>query len=164
MKKLILFVSIITTTLIIFGCGETLSERASYGKAPDFSLTSLNNERFNLSDFSGKVIILNFFATWCPPCRREMPDFNEIAVEYGDKVKVIGINVGNETASNIKDFVESNNLTFTIAIDDGKVASLYGPINAIPVTVIIDKNFNIYKRYIGLRSKETFTADVKELL
>jgi len=164
MKKLILCICVLAAVSVIFGCGETRAEKTSYGKAPDFSLTNIDNERFKLSDSSGKVIILNFFATWCPPCRKEMPDFNEIAAQYADKVKIIGINVGNEDIDRVREFVERNGLKFTIAIDEGKVTALYGPINAIPVTVIIDREFNIYKRYIGLRSKDTFLRDIEELL
>lgn len=133
-------------------------------KAHDFGLQDIYGRGFRLSDYKGKVIILNFFATWCPPCREEMPFFNEIAEEYKDDVKVIAINVGGESLSRVKNFAERLNLGFTIAIDDTAVSNLYGPITAIPVTYIIDRDLNIARKFIGSRRKEVFIEEIKKLM
>ncbi|NQT22010.1 MAG: TlpA family protein disulfide reductase [Candidatus Omnitrophica bacterium] len=161
-KKLaVIFVSFLL--LFGLGCGNTYSGNTPFGKAVDFQLEDINGKAIKLSDYSGKVIILNFFGTWCPPCRAEMPAFNEISKEYKNDVEVIAISVGGDPTPKVKSFAEKHNLTFTVAVDDGKVSRLYGPIRAIPVTVIIDKDFNIAKKYIGARSKEVFVKDVTEL-
>ena len=160
-KRKALFLLVLSLVMFVVGCGST---QAQYGKAPDFQLQDINGNTITLSDYSGKVIALNFFATWCPPCRVEMPDFNEIQAEYPDRVKIIAINVGRESISKVQGFADSNNLEFTIAMDDGNVSRLYGPIRAIPVTVIIDRDFNIAKKYVGLRTKEVFVADIETLL
>ena len=148
---------------LVIGCGTTQAEKPEYGRAADFEAQDINGNTVKLSDYSGKIIMLNFFATWCPPCRKEMPDFNEIAQEYKQKVEIIGVNVGREGLPRVKSFAERNNLTFSIIADDGKIANLYGPINAIPVTVIIDKEFNIARKYIGMRPKEVFVSDIEDL-
>jgi thiol-disulfide isomerase/thioredoxin len=164
MKKTVIFLVALLALALTFGCGDTQAQKAQYEKAPDFEIRDIKGNTVKLSDYSGRVIILNFFATWCPPCRAEMPDFNEIAKEYSGRVEVIAVNVGRESAAVVKKFAGANGLNFTIAIDDGNVSALYGPVRAIPVTVIIDRNFNIAKRYIGARKKAVFVSDIKKLL
>lgn len=158
------FLLLVFLAAFSIGCGNMRAEAPQYGKALDFTLEDINGDEVRLSDYSGKVIILNFFATWCPPCRAEMPDFNQIQEEYKNDVKIIAVNVGRETLSKVRGFAADNNLTFTIAMDDGKVGDLYGPIRGIPVTVIIDKDFNIVRRYVGMRTKEVFVKDIEESL
>lgn len=160
MKKFFIAALLFLAAAIGVGCGNALSEK---DKAIDFTLTSISGNAVKLSDYKGKIIILNFFATWCPPCRMEMPDFNEIASEYKNEVEIIAVNVGGEDVSGVEKFAKSLSLSFNILMDDGKVSSSYGPIRAIPVTYIIDKNFNIAKQYIGARTKEAFVGDIEEL-
>jgi thiol-disulfide isomerase/thioredoxin len=144
--------------------GHTHSDGAHLEKARDFTLTDINGDKVTLSDYSGSIILLNFFATWCPPCRVEMPDFSRIQEEYPDDVKIIAVNVDNESHSKVHKFVQDNGINFTVAIDDGRASGLYGPIRGIPVTVIIDRDFNIAKRYLGMRPKEVFVEDIRALL
>jgi thiol-disulfide isomerase/thioredoxin len=162
-RKMITALSLILGACIL-GCGSAETETPGYGKATDFEIRDINGNTVKLADYSGKVIILNFFATWCPPCRREMPDFNEIAKKYPDDVKIIAVNVGREALPTVQSFASRNKLDITIALDDGSVGKAYGPISAIPVTVMIDRKFNIAKRYIGLRQQEVFVADIEKLL
>lgn len=131
--------------------------------AHDFQAKDINGKQFNLSDYKGKVIFLNFFATWCPPCRIEMPDFNEIVKAYPDEAIVIAINVDNEPIEKLKKFVADQNLVFPVCQDTQGLAQLYGPIRAIPVTVVIGKDFTIAERYIGARSREVFEEDIRRL-
>jgi len=163
MKKLCAIILACLLLTMGFGCGKSQASPGVSGKAMDFELKDINGNPFKLSDYSGKVIILNFFATWCPPCRMEMPDFNELSGKYPDALKIVGVNVAGESLSKVKEFAGQNGLTFTIVLDDGKVSRDYGPIRAIPVTVVINKNFEIAKKYIGARSKEDFEKDVLAL-
>lgn len=163
MKRLAISLILFCFAIFVFGCGSNLSAKESGETASDFQLTDVSGKVVKLSDSKGKIIILNFFATWCPPCRMEMPDFNEIAETEADSVSVVAVNVGGESDAAIKKFADSNNLKFPVAKDDGKVSELYGPLSAIPVTYIIDKNFRIAKKYIGMRTKDVFAADVEAL-
>lgn len=133
-------------------------------KASDFTLEDLGGKAVNLSDFKGRVIILDFFATWCPPCRGEIPDFIELEKTYGPKgLSIIGVST--ETQGELKDFAGSMGINYPVLVDAAsKAHGVYGPIRAIPTTFIIDKDFKIRKHYIGARSKEVFEADIKELL
>lgn len=164
MTKRIFFLLFAFLTLITLGYRITHAEKSDYGKAHDFGLKDINDKMFKLSDYSGQIIMLNFFATWCPPCRAEIPDFNAISGEYKGYVKVIAINVGKESLTKVKNFAEALNLEFTVALDDGVASGLYGPMPGIPVTVIIDKDFNIVRKYVGMRTKDVFIKDIEELM
>ena len=132
-------------------------------RAPEFSLRDINGKTVNLSDFKGKAVILNFFASWCPPCRQEVPDFIELERSYGDKgFAMVGIAL--VTAKDAKDFSDKYGINYPVLVDDGRVSSIYGPIRSIPTTFVLDKNGKIVKFYIGFRSKDVFEADIKELL
>jgi len=164
MKRIMILPAAVLMATLVISCGNTRAEETVPQKARDFELKDINGEDIRLSDYSGKVILLNFFATWCPPCRREMPDFNLIQEGYADDVKIIAINVGREGLQRVKEFARTNGLKFTIAMDNGTVSRLYGPMPGIPVTVIIDRDFNIAERYIGLRTREVFVKDIERLL
>jgi len=159
MKKILVMIFALSLVMSGFGCSQSQAEK---GAAQDFSLTDINGETVQLSSFKGKVILLNFFASWCPPCRMEMPDFNEIA-KTRDDVAVVAVNVGDESVQKISEFAKSNGLTFPIAKDDNNVSRMYGPIRAIPVTILIDKNFNIAEKFIGSRSKAEFEAAIDKI-
>ncbi|OLN23270.1 thiol-disulfide oxidoreductase [Domibacillus antri] len=105
-------------------------------QAPDFVLTDLDGEQHRLSDYEGKGVFLNFWGTWCEPCKKEMPYMEKLAKEYEGQVEVLAVNVG-ESNFQVKNFAEQYGLTFPIAIDKGKeVQETYG-INPLPTTFMI---------------------------
>jgi cytochrome c biogenesis protein CcmG/thiol:disulfide interchange protein DsbE len=132
-------------------------------KAEDFSLADLEGKAVKLSDFKGKVVILDFFASWCPPCRQEVPDFIALEKEYGPKGFAM-VGVALVSLEEAKEFAGKEGINYPVLIDDGKVSGVYGPIRSIPTTFIIDKDMKIVKMYIGFRPKEAFEKDIKELL
>lgn len=132
-------------------------------KAPEFSLTDINGKTVSLSDFQGKAVILDFFASWCPPCRQEIPDFIGLQKAYGDRGFAM-IGVALESARAAKDFAVKALINYPVLVDDEKVSNSYGPIRSIPTTFILDKDGKIVKMYIGSRPKDVFENDIKELL
>lgn len=110
-------------------------------QAIDFSLVDLTGQKHTLSDYRGKYVVLNFFATWCSPCREELPDFVKYANEHEDIV-FLGINMG-EPKDEVQELVAEYKITFSILLDiDKKVANLYR-VNAIPITIIVDPAGNV---------------------
>jgi thiol-disulfide isomerase/thioredoxin len=161
MKKRIFLkaLSLVLIALALSACGRSMPATAA-----DLNLKDLNGNMVNLSDFKGKVIILDFFATWCPPCKQEIPDFIELQKEYQDKgFTMIGVFVQSRM-SDMQAFVRDFGINYPVLIDDGYAAAVYGPIRSIPTTFIIDQNFKVVKKYIGAKSKEVFEADIKALL
>ena len=117
----------------------------------DFSLENLEGSKVNLKDFRGKVVMLNFWATWCPPCRREMPSMEKLYSRIDrNKIDIAAVNI-QEKKETVSDFVSQNNYTFPVLIDEeGKAASIY-QIRSIPTTFIVDKAGYIRAQFIGTR-------------
>ncbi|MFH0764377.1 MAG: TlpA disulfide reductase family protein [Candidatus Omnitrophota bacterium] len=131
--------------------------------APDFTLQDMNGKTASLSGFKGNVVILDFFASWCPPCRQEIPDFIELQKAYGGKgFAMVGVSLVRPQES--KDFAGQAGINYPVLIDDGKASAAYGPIRSIPTTFLISREFKIAKIYIGYRPKDVFEKDIKELL
>jgi cytochrome c biogenesis protein CcmG/thiol:disulfide interchange protein DsbE len=133
--------------------------------APAFTLQDLTGNNISLSDFRGKVVILDFWATWCPPCIKEIPDFIELYEKYKDKgFAMLGISLDQEGIGVVKDFVEKYKVNYPILMADGQIHNKYGGITAIPTTFVIDPAGNIHKKYVGYIEKAVFEADIKKLL
>jgi peroxiredoxin len=156
--------------------GTNKSKRPDYAiKAPDFTLRTVQGELFKLSENRGKVIMLNFWGTWCGPCRREIPDFNKLHAKYQkDGLEIVGITLTSGSSKNILQFMNAWDMEYTVLTDidnneTQKVTSIYGraigkPITGIPTTLIIDQEGYIVKGYIGPRSEEVFYKDLQPLL
>ncbi len=159
-STLVVMLSLIVPAILLYGCASISAQDQS---APDIKLQDIKGNAIQLSSFKGKVIILDFFATWCPPCRQEIPDFIALQEEYKDKDFVM-IGVSLTPLDDVKPFTEKLGINYTVLIGDDKAESAYGPIRSIPTTFVIDKDFKVAKKYIGFRAKEVFENDVKELL
>ena len=134
-----------------------------WGNAPDFTLPKLKGGNLTLSSLKGKVIILDFWAVRCPPCRKEIPAFVELYKKYKDKgLEIIGICLDSEAT--VKPFAEKMEMNYPLVFGNQKLDQQYGGIRYIPTTFIIDKQGNITKKHIGYVSRETFEKEIKELL
>ena len=130
--------------------------------APDFSLRNLKGNYQSLDSFSGQVVVLNFWATWCVPCRVEMPSFEKLYRRYrSEGVTVLAVTLDKNSEKNIKSFVDEYELSFPVLLDEeGKVERLY-PSMTIPFTYVIDREGRIVARVDGAKnweSNETFEA------
>lgn len=140
-------------------------KKPAFKPAPDFSLKDVNGVEKKFSDFKDKVVIIDFWATWCPPCKAEIPHFVDLYNQYKDKgLEIIGIALDLKGERVVPQFAAENNINYTILLGNQGVADLYGGIAAIPTTFIVDKDGNIRKKYIGYNEKEVFERDIKELL
>jgi thiol-disulfide isomerase/thioredoxin len=140
-------------------------ETAALNKlAPDFTLTSTGDKSIKLSDYRGKVVIVDFWATWCPPCRRGIPDLIEIQKEYGNDVVVIGISMDTDTKHDVVPFIKQMGINYQVAYADAGVVQSYGGVESIPTSFVIDKNGNVVDNHIGLVPKSEFTSVINKLL
>ena len=188
MKKAILF----TLTAVIMGCGQGSAQAEAQKKnipkktvkaarpkgavmAPDFILADLEGNRVQLADYRGKVVLLNFWGTWCGPCRKEIPDFIELVDKYQESgLEIIGVTLTSGPPENIQRFSDRMGINYTLLTDfeareTQTVTWEYGkatgrPINGIPTTFIIDREGYIVKKYIGPRPEHIFYKDLKPYL
>ena len=134
-------------------------------KASDFNLTDLDGKTVKLSDFKDKIIILDFWATHCPPCRKGIPDFIKLYNKYkSNGLVIIGISLDRGGAKGVKRFCQSKGVNYPIVIGNYEVTKSYGGIRYIPTTFIIDKNKNIIKKFVGYTSMSVFESEIKKLL
>ena len=172
MKKLLL---ILLAVLMLCGCGNgstateptvtdpTTSEKA----APDFTMYTLDGQKVKLSEFKGKPTILNFWASWCGPCKSEMPDLEEAYKTYGDRLNFVLVNLTDgksETLEDASSFIQTMGYTFPVFYDmDLDGATAYG-VNSIPLTIFINASGEMVAYYTGAMSKEVLQTGINLLL
>ncbi len=133
--------------------------------AADFRLTDLNGKPVELGALRGKVVLLDFWATWCPPCQAEIPHFKELYTTYkGRGLQVIGVALDQEGEKAVGPFVKENQINYPIALANSKVTRAYGGIRGIPTTFLIDKKGRIAKQFVGYQDKQIFEKEIQNLL
>ncbi len=139
---------------------------AILGPAADFTLKTADGAKpVKLSDYKGKVRIVDFWATWCPPCRGEIPDFVALQKQYGAKgLQVIGVSMDRGGPEIVTKFMQENGMNYVSLMSESSVEAAYGGIRAIPSTFLVDRDGNIVKKYVGGQEKATFENDLKALL
>ena len=149
--------------------GETVADLR--GKpAAIFTLTSNDGKRVSLADLKGKPVLLNFWATWCTPCKVEMPWFEDFQKKYAAQgLQVVGINEDDdaqsaEVKSQIKKTLERTGVDYTILMSDKKVGDAYGGLDVLPATFFIDRSGKIVAQAVGLASKDEAEANVQKIV
>jgi peroxiredoxin len=145
--------------------GEVQTEEPQRTEASDFVLKTISGGEVKLSDHKGKVVILDFWDTWCAPCKVEIPGFVKLQDEWGDNgVQIIGIAFAKQGVHAVKAFAEDYHINYPVGICDQSTFENYGPITGIPTTFVIDKKGRIYEEYVGYRPEEVFVNDIKKLI
>jgi len=155
---------------MVFLINITYSQEIIGKKAPDFELNDLNGNKVKLSDFKGKVVMLNFWASWCGPCRMEIPDLINIQEKHKkDGLIIIGITIPSSgTPEQVKKFAESYKINYILVTGSNTeimtIATSYGGVRAVPTTFLIDRDGIVRHQWIGARSKDDFMKEVKKYL
>ena len=133
--------------------------------APEFALPDLDGRVIQSADYRGKVVILDFWATWCPPCRKEIPHFVALQSKYrGKGVEVVGLSLDKGGAQEVRPFAEENNVNYTMLIANQETTEAFGGITGIPTTFILDKEGKIAKRFLGYTDPAIFEETIQHLL
>jgi peroxiredoxin len=134
-------------------------------RAPDFTLQRMNGETFQLSEHRGEIVVLNFWATWCPPCKQEIPGFITLQKEFREQgVTFVGVSLDEDGFSSVRPFAEKMGINYPLVVDDGSVAPKYGGVRVLPSTVLIGPNGNVQDRKRGYFPEEHLRVRLKTLL
>ena len=147
------------------GPGAVSAHLKQASVAPDFSLESLDGKTMHLSDLRGKAVLLNFWATWCGPCKIEMPWFVEFQNQYGSQgLQVVGVAMDDASKEDIGKFAKDMGVNYPVLIGKESVGDQYGGVAALPETFLIGRDGKIVDKIIGLKGKAEIEAAVKKAL
>jgi thiol-disulfide isomerase/thioredoxin len=132
--------------------------------APDFKLTGLDGKPFTLAGAKGKVILLNFWATWCGPCRAEIPDLVELQNKYKDRLQILSLVVDDDDQEAIKKFVAESSINYPVAVATDDIRIQYGGIAALPTSFVLDSEGRVVQKHEGLRDPVLYETEIRSLL
>ena len=137
---------------------------AQQASAPDFSLPDLKGGQLELSAYRGKVVLLDFWATWCDPCRDEIPHFAEMQDKYRDQgLQIIGISMDDEPEP-VRDFYQKFKMNYPVVMGNAKIGEAYGGVLGLPIAFLIGRDGRIYSRHIGATDVSVFETEIGKLL
>lgn len=158
--KIVSLVLIFVVSLFWFSCGNQPK-----GSVLDIEVKGLDGRTHNLMEVNGDLILVNFWATWCRPCREEIPELIQLQNEYRDKgLSIVGISMDIGDTGKVKEFAQIWKINYPIFIGNQKAVQRYGGFPGIPVSFLVDKDGNIQKAYMGSVNKEMVEKDLKNLL
>jgi len=170
-KKSLVLVSLAVAALL-WSCSGTQPVNAQVQSiknrkpAADFTLRDANGSAVKLSDYRGKVVLLNFWATWCGPCTLEIPWFVEFEREYKTQgLAIVGVSMDEEGWTAIKPYVAEHKMNYRVLLGDDSVSQLYGGVDSLPTTFIIDRAGKVaFPPHIGLAGKNEYLKEIQSLL
>jgi len=161
----------IGTLALLYGCAGPTSVKAAVKPekdrkpAPSFNLTDATGKAVKMGDFKGKVVLLNFWATWCGPCKVEIPWFIEFQQTYKDRdFVVLGVSFDDDGWKSVKPYIEEKKINYRIMIGDELTAQRYGGLESLPTTYMVDKAGRVASIHIGLISKGDYKNEIETLL
>jgi peroxiredoxin len=162
----------IVCAFVLVACGAQSTEAHREVKpvgvrkqAPNFELKDADGKTVKLSDYKGKVVLLNFWATWCGPCKIEIPWFIDFETRYKDRgFAVVGVAMDDEGWEVVRPYITNKKVNYRMLMGTEMVAQLYGGIESLPTSFVLDRDGKIASVHIGLVSKSEYQSDIEKLL
>ena len=161
------------TIALCLGCGAAAKPRQGEAvirfvrnpdPAPEFQIPSLDGVPLSIASMRGKVVLLNFWATWCGPCRAEIPDLIELQQRYKDRLQIVGLTVDEDDAPAIKRFVTESGINYPVGMAPVEVRMKYGGIAALPTSFVLDTEGRVVQKHEGLRDPVLYETEIRALL
>jgi cytochrome c biogenesis protein CcmG/thiol:disulfide interchange protein DsbE len=144
---------------------ETGKDASNLKTAPNFTLKDSNGANVSLADYRGKVVLLNFWATWCGPCKIEIPWFMEFEQQYKNKgFEVLGVSMDDDGWEAVKPYIAEKKMNYRVVLGNDSVARDYGGIDALPTTFVINQDGKIVSSHVGLVNKDDYLKEIQNLL
>lgn len=157
-----LVITFVVATALLIGCTKNSSQ--SDATAPDFTLQDMAGRTVKLSDYKGKVVLLEFWATWCPPCRASVPGLEKLHEAYKDRgLAVLAVSMDEGGWDVVKSFMKEQGITYSVLQGNEDVAVKY-EVRSIPMLLILNKEGRIARRYLGFGTEEDLEKDIKAYL
>jgi len=135
------------------------------GPAPKWTLKDLNGADVSSEQFKGKVVVVDFWATWCPPCREEIPGYIELANKYGkDGLVIVGVSLDQAGVDVVKAFAARSKITYPLVMGDDAAVAAFGGVEALPTTFLIDRDGQVRDRKVGMVEKEDYEKRILAVL
>lgn len=142
-----------------------LKKQGERKRAPDFELADSNGLTVRLGDYAGKVVLLDFWATWCTPCKASVPWFNELQTKYADQgFTVLGVSMDESGWAAVKPFLEKMSVAYPVVLGTKRIAYLYGDVDALPLAFFIDRSGRVAAIHLGPASRKDYEKLVQTLL
>jgi len=142
-----------------------INQAESTKLAPGWELPGLDGDTLRSANFKGKVVVLDFWATWCPPCRAEIPDFIALQKKYAAQgLAVVGVSVDSSSLKTVKAFAQEMGINYPVLLADDKTVAAFGGIEVLPTTFIIDRTGRIVKQHLGYTAPTVVEDEIKKLL
>ncbi len=158
--------------LVLASCSKSSKEsetnikpESNRKKAPNFSLKDANGDTVNLVDYRGKVVLVNFWATWCGPCKYEMPWFVEFEQKYKDRdFAVLGVSMDDDGWKSVKPYITEHKINYRVMIGSEVISQQFGDIDSLPTSFILDRQGRIAATHVGLVDKRDYQNEILKLL
>ena len=156
---------VILLALIIAGCSQDDSGQGLTGGAPDFTLPAVDGSMVSMSDYRGKVILVDFWATWCPPCQEMIPVLSKLHKKYSDKgLVILGVSLDRDGLEALGTYVHENMIPYKVVMGDTRIGNAFGGVSSIPTLYIVDRDGRLVRKLTGYHSYGQLEEQVKKYL
>ena len=159
------FLLIALLVAAIVGCSRSDSGQDLSKGAPDFTLPAVDGSMVSMSDYSGKVILVDFWATWCPPCNDMIPVLSELHKQYSDKgLVILGVSLDQDGLGVLGTFVHENMIPYKVVMGDNRISNSFGGVSSIPTLYMVDREGRLVRKLMGYHSYRQLEEQVKKYL
>ncbi len=151
--------------VILAGCGKSDRGQGLTGGAPDFTLPAVDGSMVSMSDYRGKVVLVDFWATWCPPCQEMIPVLSKLNKRYSDKgLVILGVSLDRDGLEVLGSYVHENMIPYKVIMGDTRIGNAFGGVSTIPTLYIVDRDGRLVRKLTGYHSFGQLEEQVKRYL